>query len=155
MSRERVDGLLGGSCRGATSFPNKAVMSKKGASQSVAPRPSEAQRGTSHLGILILVHWRKSRKREIEGTPRKRGPTWRNGVRKGQQAARDYGMDSKAFSSLACRSIQTAPRLPGETQPGWSKHRLGWAGWLEPINEPDVKTSRTAPYGASRSSCWC
>lgn len=30
MSRERVDGLLGGSCRGATSFPNKAVMSKKG-----------------------------------------------------------------------------------------------------------------------------
>lgn len=49
---------------------------------------------------------------------------------KGQQAARDYGMDSKAFPSLACRSIQTAPRLPGETQPGWSKHRLGWAGWL-------------------------
>lgn len=52
---------------------------------------------------------------------------------KGQQAARDYGMDSEAFSSLACRSVQ-GPRLPGETQPGWSKHRLGWLR-----HRPDVK----------------
>lgn len=92
MSRERVNGLLGGSCRGATSFPNKAVMSKKGSITQSPPRTTRAQRGTSHLGVLILVHWGKSRKREIEGTPRKRGPTWRNGAWKGQQSVFIIGL---------------------------------------------------------------
>lgn len=137
-------------------FQTKRSCQKRG--QSVS-RPKNYRSSKRHLppGGLDTCSLGECRGKgkSNEGTPRKRGPTWGNGVWKGQQAARDYGMDSKAFSSLACRSIQTAPRLSGETQPGWSKHRLGWARWLELINEPDVKASRTATYGASRSSCWC
>lgn len=132
LSREKVDGLLGGSCRGATSFPNKAVMSKKGVSQSVAPRPSEAQRGTSHLGVLILVRLRKSRKREIEGTPRKRGPTWRNGAVEGTASGQRlrHGQQSIFIIGLSINLDGPPTCLGRPSRDGASTGWAGLAGWL-------------------------
>lgn len=52
---------------------------------------------------------------------------------------------AKRFHHWPVDQSKLAPRLPGETQPGWSKHRLGWAGWLELVNEQEHEgfTNRT------------